>query len=206
VDELAASRRRVWFGMIMVVAFGLLIIGALLPAPSRSLRVEQASADETVPAPAPVDDTASVAVTPTTVAQAVTVAAPATTEVPATTSTTQPAPSTTTTTSAPRVATAVTTPAPAAAPAPTVPDSALAFLACIRNRESHGNYGAVSSGGTYRGAYQFSQSSWDSSAAHAGRSDLVGQLPNLVAPADQDAVAYALYQWQGAAPWGGACT
>ena len=39
----------------------------------------------------------------------------------------------------------------------------------------------------------------------AGRSDLVGRAPNTVAPADQDAVALALYKAAGASPWGGAC-
>src|SRR5262249_35653198 len=37
------------------------------------------------------------------------------------------------------------------------------FLACTRAHESDssGGYGAVSPGGTYRGAYQFDQSTWD---------------------------------------------
>ena len=101
----------------------------------------------------------------------------------------------------------VATVPPVTAPPTTVavPPSAAAVLACIRQRESGGNYAAVSPSGIYRGAYQFSQASWDSAARHAGRADLVGRLPNLVAPADQDAVALNLYEWQGLAPWGGAC-
>jgi hypothetical protein len=87
-----------------------------------------------------------------------------------------------------------------------VPPSAAAFLACIRERESHDNYGAVSANGMYRGAYQFTQASWDAAARHAGRPDLVGVPPNLVAPANQDAIALAEYEWLGAAPWGGACS
>jgi hypothetical protein len=206
VDELAASRRRVWFGMIMVVTFGLLIIGALLPTPSPSLRVDQASADETVPTPTAIEATDIAQVTPVTDAPTPVTVAVTTTEAP-TTSTTA-APKTTTTTAAKATSSAVqaAVPAPVApTPPPTVPASASAFLACIRNRESHGDYGAVSASGTYRGAYQFSQGAWDSTASHAGRSDLVGRQANTVAPADQDAIAFALYQWQGSAPWGGAC-
>lgn len=80
-----------------------------------------------------------------------------------------------------------------------------AFLACVRQRESGGNYSVSSSNGLYRGAYQFHQGTWNSTAAHAGRSDLVGRDPAAVAPADQDAMAAHLYGWQGSAPWGGAC-
>src|SRR5256885_7481681 len=35
------------------------------------------------------------------------------------------------------------------------------FLVCTRARESGGNYGVVSSGGTYYGAYQFLPSTWN---------------------------------------------
>lgn len=79
------------------------------------------------------------------------------------------------------------------------------FLACTKQRESHGNYDAVSSGGTYRGAYQFHPNTWNNTAEHAGRSDLVGADPATVAPADQDAMAQELLSWQGTAPWGGRC-
>ncbi len=79
------------------------------------------------------------------------------------------------------------------------------FLACTRNRESHGNYGAVSRGGTYRGAYQFLQHTWDSTASAAGRGDLVGQDPAAASAGDQDAMAQSLHASQGTAPWGGRC-
>ena len=46
---------------------------------------------------------------------------------------------------------------------------------------------------------------WNSIAASSGRSDLVGVDPAQAAPADQDAMAQALYAQQGAAPWGGGC-
>ena len=66
-------------------------------------------------------------------------------------------------------------------------------LACIRECESHGNYGSVSRGGTYRGAYQFSQSAWESVG---GTGD-----PAAAPPAEQDARAAALYDQRGSAPW-----
>lgn len=100
-----------------------------------------------------------------------------------------------------------TSPAPTAPPATSPPASGgqAATLACIRQRESGGNYSIVSAGGTYMGAYQFAQSTWNSTANHAGRPDLVGVRPNLASPADQDALALHLLNWQGLAPWGGYC-
>jgi hypothetical protein len=81
------------------------------------------------------------------------------------------------------------------------------FLACTRAHESDsaGGYQAVSAGGTYRGAYQFDRSTWNSAAGLAGRPDLVGVDPAAAAPADQDLVAYALFQSRGTQPWGGRC-
>jgi peptidoglycan hydrolase CwlO-like protein len=79
------------------------------------------------------------------------------------------------------------------------------FLTCVRQRESGGNYGAVNPAGPYLGAYQFLQSTWNVTAAHAGRGDLVGVPANLASAYDQDEMAWALYQWQGTAPWGGFC-
>ncbi|MFI5047301.1 MAG: transglycosylase family protein, partial [Acidimicrobiia bacterium] len=80
-------------------------------------------------------------------------------------------------------------------------------LACIRAHESDsaGGYQAVSSGGAYRGAYQFAQSTWDNTAGAAGRADLVGADPASVSPADQDAMASYLYSQAGSQPWGGRC-
>lgn len=79
------------------------------------------------------------------------------------------------------------------------------FLTCVRARESGGNYGAVNPAGPYLGAYQFLQATWNGAANHAGLTNLVGVPANLATPYDQDHVAWALYQWQGAGPWGGAC-
>jgi len=119
-----------------------------------------------------------------------------------------------TTTAAPVVETTTTTapappPAPVAAPAPAPTGGMTAaeasFLACVRQRESGGNYSVVSANGLYYGAYQFHRSTWDTTANHAGRYDLVGVAPNIASPADQDAMALHLYRWQGPAPWGGYC-
>ena len=79
------------------------------------------------------------------------------------------------------------------------------FLACVRHRESRGNYGVINPAGPWYGAYQFAASTWNITAQHAGRLDLVGVLPSNASPADQDAMAWSLYQWQGSGPWGGSC-
>jgi len=102
------------------------------------------------------------------------------------------------------------TPRPVSTPAPPPPQPGTnshhsdPFLSCVRQRESGGNYGAVSGSGYY-GAYQFSASTWDVTASHAGRLALVGVRPDRASAWDQDDMAWTLYQWQGAAPWGGGC-
>jgi hypothetical protein len=55
------------------------------------------------------------------------------------------------------------------------------------------------------GAYQFLQSTWNSAANHAGRPGLIGVPPHHASQYDQDDMAWALYQWQGAGPWGNRC-
>jgi hypothetical protein len=93
-------------------------------------------------------------------------------------------------------------------PATIIPSlSADPFLACTRAHESDnsGGYQAISAGGTYRGAYQFDRSTWNSAAMLAGRPDLVGVDPAAAAPADQDLLALALYHARGTQPWGGRC-
>jgi hypothetical protein len=77
------------------------------------------------------------------------------------------------------------------------------FLACTRARESGSNYSVVSSNGLWRGGYQFTVETWNNTAAHSGRTDLVGVLPEQASPADQDAMAQDLYAWQGRSPWEG---
>jgi hypothetical protein len=67
-------------------------------------------------------------------------------------------------------------------------------LVSIRRCESGHNYGAVSRSGSFRGAYQFSQRTWNGVAARNGRPDLVGVRPNEAGPADQDQMAVWNYQ------------
>ncbi|HEU5302562.1 MAG TPA: hypothetical protein VFW06_10035 [Acidimicrobiia bacterium] len=77
------------------------------------------------------------------------------------------------------------------------------FLVCTRAHE--GTYTSYNPAGPYMGAYQFLQSTWNSSANRAGRSELIGVPPHTASAYDQDDVAWALYQWQGSRPWGGRC-
>jgi Transglycosylase-like domain len=79
------------------------------------------------------------------------------------------------------------------------------FLQCVKQAESGGNYGAVSPGGTYMGAFQFSQATWNEAALLAGLPGLVGVPPNEASPAEQDALAVALYDADGDQPWYDPC-
>jgi soluble lytic murein transglycosylase-like protein len=78
-------------------------------------------------------------------------------------------------------------------------------LACIRHRESRGDYGAINPSSGTAGAYQFMPGTWNSTARSAGRGDLVGVNPANASPADQDAMAQHLLAAQGLGPWGGSC-
>jgi hypothetical protein len=82
------------------------------------------------------------------------------------------------------------------------------FLVCTRGYESiyAGGYGAIGGGGRYFGAYQFDQVTWNGTARHLGRFDLVGVRPDDAPPAVQDFLAYELYEWQGAGHWHDRCT
>jgi hypothetical protein len=101
--------------------------------------------------------------------------------------------------------------APAPQPAPPAGSGGVSpyhdqpFLVCTRARESDGDYSVVSAGGAYYGAYQFATTTWNVTASHVGRLDLIGLLPSRASEFDQDELAWALYQWQGNAPWGGRC-
>jgi hypothetical protein len=79
------------------------------------------------------------------------------------------------------------------------------WMACTRRIESGGNYQAYNGSGPYYGAYQFTQGTWNSTANHAGRGELVGVDPRNASEYDQDDMAWTLYQWKGKAPWGGRC-
>ncbi|MSW28706.1 MAG: hypothetical protein F2947_10620 [Actinobacteria bacterium] len=135
-----------------------------------------------------------------------------TTSVPATVPATVPAP-TSSSSAAPGVnvaprsvapTTTTTAPRPAVTVAPVVQSDA-AFMACVRERESHGNYSASDPTGTFLGAYQIYQGGWDSVASRIGRHDLVGVPPNQASPTDQDLIAEAMLRLSGRAPWGGSC-
>lgn len=67
-----------------------------------------------------------------------------------------------------------------------------AVLATIRTLESGGRYTIGPNGGGASGAYQFIRSTWNDTAARAGRPDLVGVGPWQASPADQDALARQL--------------
>jgi septal ring factor EnvC (AmiA/AmiB activator) len=81
----------------------------------------------------------------------------------------------------------------------------LAFRECTFAHESGGNYQIVSPDGLYYGAWQFAIPTWNAVAGRMGRGDLVGVLPSLASPADQDAVAHQLWLERGNQPWGGRC-
>jgi hypothetical protein len=92
--------------------------------------------------------------------------------------------------------------------APASPDAISAaaaqdLLPCLRTNESRGEYTAVSPSGDFFGAYQFDQQTWDNTAQHAGRLDLVGTRPSQALPVAQDQLALALLEWQGTSPWHG---
>jgi hypothetical protein len=79
------------------------------------------------------------------------------------------------------------------------------FKQCTLQIESHGNYGAVSPGGKYRGAWQFDQPTWNGAVSRAGHPEYAGQDPTSAPPAVQDAAAHQLYQERGNQPWEGRC-
>lgn len=112
--------------------------------------------------------------------------------------------------------------APAPAPAPTQSAAPVAppgyeptpgehprhldpFLVCTRTVESSGNYQAYNPAGPYYGAYQFLQRTWNVTANHAGRDELIGVVPSTASEYDQDDMAWELYQWQGKKPWNDRC-
>jgi hypothetical protein len=86
-------------------------------------------------------------------------------------------------------------------PVPTPPPGTSAEQwAAVRDCESSGNYSITNPSGKYRGAYQFDRPTWDSIAGHHAP-HLVGVDPAAASPADQDAMAFALYSERGASPW-----
>ncbi len=70
----------------------------------------------------------------------------------------------------------------------------------LRACESNGNYRVVSASGKYRGAYQFSQSTWNA-VARRHYPGLAGLDPAKAAPWDQDRMARALWATGGPGHW-----
>ena len=70
----------------------------------------------------------------------------------------------------------------------------------VRKCESTHNYRAISPSGLYRGAYQFSQQTWDW-VAGIHQPHLVGIDPIDAEPAWQDIMAYTLYAMRGWDQW-----
>lgn len=186
------TQRRLMIALIVTLACLPLLVLDMVQGSASSGATEFADTSSesslvlaTVPSTEDTTTTVAVTVPPTT-------AAPTTTQVPVTL--------------APRVVPSTTTTAPRpVVTAPPVVQSDAAFLACVRQRESRGNYGASDPTGTFLGAYQIYQGGWDTVAARLGRHDLVGTPPNQAAPADQDAIAAGMLQFMGRAPWGGSC-
>lgn len=75
-----------------------------------------------------------------------------------------------------------------------------AFLACVRQRESGGDYRAVNRSSGAGGAYQFLPSTWQGSGA-AARTGV--PRAEMASPAQQDAEAARLYASSGRSPWAG---
>ena len=89
-----------------------------------------------------------------------------------------------------------TAPAPAPAPAESSGSTGTGTggtLDQIRACESGGDYGAVDSSGTYGGAYQFDQSTWESVGGSGS--------PSAASPAEQDQRAQMLLEQSGTSPW-----
>lgn len=73
-------------------------------------------------------------------------------------------------------------------------------LGRLRHCESTDNYGAISRSGTYRGAYQFDQTTWDG-VAQRHFPWLVSIDPIHADPWWQDSMARALWSERGKQPW-----
>ena len=90
---------------------------------------------------------------------------------------------------------------------PAVPPDVAGFpsqqaWAAMRECQTGGDYTKVSEEGTNYGAYQFRPETWDELAGSEYPS-LVGVLPSEASPADQDRMAYALWQEFGSSRWPG---
>lgn len=123
----------------------------------------------------------------------------------------RPAPTPTATPSPTPTATAAPTPAPTPTATPTPAPTPLADPTIptgtteeqweqLRQCNSNGDYQHANPNGINFGAYEFRQTSWDD-LARRHYPQLVGVNPSDAAPADQDRMAYALYEERGWRPW-----
>ncbi len=71
----------------------------------------------------------------------------------------------------------------------------------LRHCESTNRYWVIDPSGRYYGAYQFWIPTWDDLAARHDRPDLVGVPPNEASEADQDQMAFWLWEERGPQPW-----
>ena len=71
----------------------------------------------------------------------------------------------------------------------------------MRHCESRHQYRVVSPSGAYRGAWQFSRRTWNWVAEKRGHDHLVGVDPIDASPAEQDLMAYELYDMDGPGHW-----
>lgn len=189
--------------LIVTLACLPLLVIDMVSASSSSGASESAVATEQVPDPSLV-----VAASPSIESTSTTEAAPATDLLAGVSPSTTTAPRVVFAAPAAPAVPAATTTTTAPRPVVTAPpmnDSDAAFLACVRWRESHGDYTASDPSGTYLGAYQIYQGGWDSIASSIGRFDLVGVPPNHASAPDQDEIAAAMLRMSGRSPWGGYC-
>ena len=97
--------------------------------------------------------------------------------------------------------TATPTPAPTILPDPTIPAGTTEEQwEQLRQCNANGNYQHANPNGINFGAYEFRQSSWDD-LARRHYPQLIGVNPRDASPADQNRMAYALYEERGWAPW-----
>jgi peptidoglycan endopeptidase LytE len=88
---------------------------------------------------------------------------------------------------------AAAVPAAPSTGAPTSGSPASPALDSIAACESGGDYGAVDPSGTYHGAYQFDQQTWESVGGSGS--------PSSASAAEQDARAQQLLEQSGSSPW-----
>lgn len=136
-----------------------------------------------------------------------TTAAPTTTTAPPqpTVSVVTPPPTIPATTTPPTTTTAAPGGYDPAALGPAVPLDAAGFPSqqrweAMRQCQTDGSYTEVNDAGTHYGAYQFRLATWDELAGREYPS-LVGVLPSDASPADQDRMAYALWEEFGSGRW-----